>query len=351
MLDHKSLDKDQFCARMAVDQHGLFTHAQAMAAGLSPSDLYRRLAAGRLELLMPSVFGIAGIPWSWRRSLMAACLWSGAPTAASHRSAAAMWRWEGFRSSGTEISTTCARRPHGLPLIVHRVDKRLVAEISQVDGIPVTSPRRTLLDLAGFKHPRTERALDEACLKRQTSLESIWMLYEESWMRGRRGVAILRSLLVERTPGEAPTQGDLEALFRGIVRNNGLPEPVGQLPVQLPACTVHLDFAYPERTSPSSSTATPGTWTESRLSGTVNVIANSHCSGGGCSDSRGRSFDGMLRPWWRRSETTSKHRVGATSRIAPSPAHSARESFRRSGAGQRGPRDNHTCRARPRRGE
>jgi very-short-patch-repair endonuclease len=176
---------------------------------------------------------------------MAACLWAGPETAASHRAAAHLWGWNGFESPPIEISTTSRKRPHGLDIVAHRVDRYLLEEITSLAGIPVTSARRTLLDLCGKKHPRRERALDQALRDEIVSLRQIWRLYEKEWARGRRGIAILRDLLVERTPGQAPTQSELEDMLARIIREAGLPGPERQYEVALPSGTKYIDFAYP----------------------------------------------------------------------------------------------------------
>ena len=187
-----------------------------------------------------------GVPPSWHRDLLALCYWAGEGSAASHRAAARLWGLVGFSAAKLEISTT-ANRLHGrrLASTVHRVDEWLIPEIVTVQGIPTTSPRRTLLDLAGLKNPRTERAVDEALHKDIVTLGQIWRLYEEEWTRGRRGIAILRSILIERTPGRAPTQSELENLFWDFLRERALPLPKRQFFVRALGHAFHVDFAYP----------------------------------------------------------------------------------------------------------
>lgn len=231
---------------MGAEQFGLFNRAQARAAGLSEACICKRLRAGKLDLFLPNVYGIPGTPASWHQDQVGACLWAGEGSAASHRAAARIWEVDGFSDARVEISTITNKRPNGLNIAVHRVDRFLLPEIVTVSGIPTTSMRRTLLDLAGTKHPRTEVSLDHAIRRKLTSLGELWLLYEEDWTRGRRGIAILRTLLIDRTPGEAPTQSDLELLFRRIVRRANLPQPQQQYLVNLPSGPFHIDFAYPE---------------------------------------------------------------------------------------------------------
>ena len=177
---------------------------------------------------------------------MAACLWAGDGSAASHGSAAALWGFPGYREpESVEVSTNGSRRPKSLPVVVHRVDSHLLSEIQSVDGIPTTSVRRTLLDLCGARDRRAERALDHALLKEMTSLGRLWLLYDESWTQGRRGIAVLRAHLAERTVGRGPSDGELARLMWGIVRDFGLPTPSTEFRVDLQGYSIHADFAYP----------------------------------------------------------------------------------------------------------
>lgn len=129
---------------------------------------------------------------------------------------------------------------------VHRVRSELLSDINRVSGIPVTSVRWTLLDLAGIKHRRAERAVDQALAQELTSLGQMWRLYEEErWTRGRRGIAILRAFLIERTPGNAPDDSELERLLDKIIRDFGLPEPTRQAPIELAGRHIFADYCYP----------------------------------------------------------------------------------------------------------
>ena len=177
---------------------------------------------------------------------MGACLWAGEGAAVSNAAAARLWGLAGFQSASVEISTTRPKRNVALQFDVHRVREEIGREIQSLAGIPVTSVRCTLLDLAGIKHWRAERALDQALARELTSLGQMWLLYEHHWTRGRRGIAILRSFLRERTPGNTPDDSELERLLDEIIRDFDLPEPSRQLWIDLPDKRVRIDHAYPD---------------------------------------------------------------------------------------------------------
>ncbi|MGH2729496.1 MAG: DUF559 domain-containing protein [Actinomycetota bacterium] len=228
-------------------QFGLFNLAQARAAGITRGALHHLINTRALMIELPRVYALSGAPKSWHRSLMAVCLWAGEKSAASHRSAAALWGFDGFGMGVVEISTA---RPQNAPrpgMTVHRVDSHLLDEIVTVNNIPTTSVPRTLLDLCAIKHARAEGALDHALTRRVTTLEQMWLFHDQEWLRGRRGIRVLRHLLIERTPGKAPTQGELERMMKRLITAEAFPEPVRQHEVILSFGPVHIDFAYPER--------------------------------------------------------------------------------------------------------
>ena len=240
------MSPDELCALTASTQYGLLSAPQAHAAGLSKHGISFRVRTARWVRLLPEVFLINGAPDSWHRQAMAACLWARDMVAVSHRAAARLWGLRGFGSAPVEISAYGNHRSDDLGFRTHRVSRHLVSEIVAIDSLPVTSVRRTLLDVAGIKHPRLEAALDQALIEKMTSLGELWLLYKEDWTRGRRGIAILRSHLITRTPGRAPTESDLERMLTGIVRDYALPEPTRQYPIDLPDREIRVDFSFPE---------------------------------------------------------------------------------------------------------
>jgi very-short-patch-repair endonuclease len=248
MPDHHP---DELCAAMAADQFGVISRAQLLATGLRQNAINHRLGRKRLELWLPGAYAVGGTPRSWNSHLMSAICWGGDGCAASHRAAARKWEFDGFRHAPIEISTTrwkhCSdlKLCDGTPVIVHRVDNRMLSEIVTVAGHPVTSVRRTIIDIAGRRHPRTESILDSALRRELSTVGQLWLLLEQEWMRGRRGVRIMRDLLAERTAGRAPTDSDLEIMLRNLIDAAKLPAPVHQFPVELPDAVIHIDLAYP----------------------------------------------------------------------------------------------------------
>jgi very-short-patch-repair endonuclease len=242
----ENVHPDERCSVIASTQFGLINLAQTRACRMRRAQVNHRLETGRWRPVLPTVYCINGSPSSWEQDAMGACLWAGEGAALSHKAAARRWDFNGFANAPVEISTIKSKRNVALPFLVHRVSPALVREIETLGGLPVTSVRRTILDLTETREPRAERVLDQAIARDLTSLGQMWLLYEEEWTRGRRGIAILRARLSERTPGRGPDDSELELLLEAIIRDFALPEPFRQRPVSLSMKDIRVDYCYPD---------------------------------------------------------------------------------------------------------
>lgn len=91
------------------------------------------------------------------------------------------------------------------------------------DGIPVTSPFRTIFDLAAVVSKRElERAWHEAEVRQMTDRVSLPLLLER--YPGRRGTRALRELLGSDAP-VGITRNDFEEAFLALIDAYGLPRP------------------------------------------------------------------------------------------------------------------------------
>ena len=107
-------------ATIAVAQHGVFSRSQALSSGISRHQIDRRVKSGAWRVVHPGVYAMPGVPLNWKSFLVAACLYGGEGSAASHRSAAALWSLRGFRPEVVEI--TCTRHLRKPPFIVHHAE-------------------------------------------------------------------------------------------------------------------------------------------------------------------------------------------------------------------------------------
>lgn len=155
---------------------------------------------------------------------MAAVLLCAPNAVLSHNSAAAWWGMAG-ESSGDPVHVTVRHRNAGSKpgVRAHRVSDLIRGDVRTRHGVPVTSPTRTLLDLAATSDGRTlERALDEALALRLARERDVARALEGR--TGRPGTARLRDLL-DDAPGSTRTRAESEERFLALVRRAELPTP------------------------------------------------------------------------------------------------------------------------------
>ncbi|MGH2963711.1 MAG: DUF559 domain-containing protein [Solirubrobacterales bacterium] len=220
-------------------QHGVIARAQLLETGFHPQAIKHRIAKGRLHPILRGVYAVGRPQVTTRGSWMAAVLSCGSGAVLSHASALALWEIGGESRGPIEISvpTQGGRRRTGV--IVHCRAALHANDVTQHDGIPVTAPIRTLVDIAcRLGSRRLERAIRESDTRGLCNPEELRAALDE--MRGQRGVGVLRRVLDRHT--FVMTDSELERLFVPIARQAGLPKPQTQCMVN----GFRVDFLWPE---------------------------------------------------------------------------------------------------------
>src|SRR4051812_41182655 len=152
----RKIDLDHRISERATAQHGPITRSQLRELGLSDERINRRLAAGKLTRLYPGVFAVGQRAMPREGRWMAAVLACGERAVLSHADAGTLW--DLVPSRGTVIHVMTPSRSGRVPdrgrVRLHRVGALADDERTVRDGIPVTTPARTLLDLAPSLRPR-----------------------------------------------------------------------------------------------------------------------------------------------------------------------------------------------------
>ena len=147
--------------------------------------------------------------------------------------AAAHWSFPGFRFE--PIHVIRLRDGTFPPVRFARLHTTTVFTNTQLvdsDGVLITTPARTLFDLAGQVHPgRLERLIDRAWARRLINWHIMNRTFRELQSRGRAGIAVMRELLEARPIDYAPPESNLEARFRQLLRDDGQVEMDRQLNV------------------------------------------------------------------------------------------------------------------------
>ncbi len=234
---------DRAIAELAERQHGVVALWQLEALGLSASAVHKRAAGGRLHRVHRGVYAVGrpGLSANGRR--LAAVLTYGRDAVLSHRSAAGLWGLRRDNRSGTDVSLP-RRSVRARPGIdIHGTGTLTAADVTVVDGIPVTTVARTLVDLGDATSRRAvETAVEQAEVLRLFDLQAIEQAIARA--RNRRGPALLSSLL-EGQRGQTLTESNLEEAFLAIVRRAGLPDPETNAHMTLPDGTpIRIDFLW-----------------------------------------------------------------------------------------------------------
>src|SRR3954454_214440 len=222
---------DRAVAARAWQQYGVVARSQLRELGMSDRGVAHRVAAGRLHRIHTGVYAVGHTVLGARGRWMAAVLACGPSAVLSHAAARALWD---LRRSETGIVDGTLPGPGGRRprpgVRIHRA--RSLDGLTDVkDGIPVTTPARTVVDLAATLDRRgIERLLDRAeelMLGDVLSFDAIARAHA-----GHRGAHRLLTTLHGHAPGSTITRSDLEELFLALCRRAGLPRPRVNHPVE-----------------------------------------------------------------------------------------------------------------------
>lgn len=204
-------DADRRLARLTRRQHGVFSAHQAERCGLSQRTVSARARAGRYSRVQPGVYRVAAAPDGRRARYMAAVLavtTDDDPAVLSHRSAADLW---GIGTGHDEVIHVVSGTHHPGRLDgvrAHRTKALPEHHRAEHDGIPVTSPERTLCELAGcVGYERLRRAVATAVRRDLVTAANVAAtMFELGRIRGKRKLGMV---LAELSPLEREGIGSL----------------------------------------------------------------------------------------------------------------------------------------------
>ncbi|MCU1456824.1 MAG: hypothetical protein JWL73_916 [Actinomycetia bacterium] len=230
-------------ARVAAAQHGVFSRAQALASGFSVRMIDKRVMQGRWIRADFAVYRPVTTAPTWHQVLMAACL--AGPALASHRAGARIWSYPPFLTAAPEVASYRHRRRRTNGVIWHETRFLEARDATVIDGIPVTSATRTIIDLSTVATvSEIEIALDNA---RHRGLTDADRVAEELERMGRPfGTRRIREVLALKSTREAPGESPLETRTAMLLRGSDLPRVTPQFEVVDDGHFVgRVDFAWP----------------------------------------------------------------------------------------------------------
>jgi hypothetical protein len=157
-----------------------------------------------------------------------------------------LWKLLGFeRAREIELIVPRGRRRAHQGHIVHFLNSLPASDLTLIDAIPVTTPSRTILDLASVVRVEVlEELLDDALGRRMSTIPRLQR--QIAAVGPRPGLTMLRTLLDARDTTRAIPESVLETKIFRVLKKAGLPTPVTQFEIrdgnQLIA---RVDFAFP----------------------------------------------------------------------------------------------------------
>ena len=216
---------DRAIAELAEAQRGVVTRRQVLELGIEAGAIKHRVRTGRLHPLHRGVYLVGhAVPPEGAREI-AAVLASGPRAVLSHRSAARVWKLLPYPATPTPVEITLVRAHAATRagIRIHRVRMLARRDVRILSGLPITTPARTLLDLAAVVPTcLLERAIAEAQVRRLVRRRDL--LEKLGRNRGRSGTQALRRLL-DLDGGPAPTRSEAERRLLRLLRAAELPIP------------------------------------------------------------------------------------------------------------------------------
>jgi hypothetical protein len=221
-------DNRRFTA-VATGQLGSFSRRQAHATGISDRQLRSRVQSGFLEQIGAHAFRLIGAEHGLLGDVRGLVLDIGEPCWASGPTAAAMHGFDGFTvRRPLHVTVRRDRNVRRLGAVVHTTMYLPPIDRETKDSVPVTSPTRTLVDLAGYETAsRLAAAMDSAFRDGLSSEDLLHRRIAELRGRGRFGIPRLLGVL----EGQEITRGGhswLEREFLRLLAAAGLPKPLTQ---------------------------------------------------------------------------------------------------------------------------
>jgi very-short-patch-repair endonuclease len=188
--------------------------------GISEAAICRWIASGYLIACLPRVYAVGHVATSQEARLFEAILFAGPDAVLSHGTAA--W-WRGLLSwpvRSTHISTPRQIKTSPPGLTIH---SRRQLDVETVNGLPVTTVTKTLLDLAASESLKLVRhALAQLDYTGGFAPAELYA----ACGHGRRGSAGLASALREHLPELARTRSELEVQFVLLCERFQIPMPL-----------------------------------------------------------------------------------------------------------------------------
>lgn len=234
---------DRRLLALAAQQHWLVNRRMVRRAGLTSRQWCRRVEEGSWVPMHPTVWRHVATPVTWELRVRAGAMWLGRQAALAGAAAGRWWGLDGFEEVETVAFVVPRRRRSVQGISLHTTHDWNATDLLSRNGVRVTTVTRTIIDMVGQGVPlrQIESAIDSGIRLRRTSLVTLHRRLEQLGRPGRRGVRLLREVLLD-SGGES----DLERRFLRLMRTAGLPRPEVQVAFRRESGrAMRVDFLFP----------------------------------------------------------------------------------------------------------
>ena len=234
---------DAVVADAAAADWGVLSLEELAECGLSRHAVARRAERGLLHRRHRGVYAVGHRELTKGGAWLAAVKAGGRSAALSHYSGAANWgfvEWDG-RTPEITVPAPAARRHPGIR--VHESKLLTPKDVMSRDGIPVTSPAWTLLDLASvLPYKPLRRAVREAMGLRRVAIPQLVAVLARGG--GRRGAAKLARIIAD---GYTPTESVLADIVLELIMAGGFEKPDVSKPLVIDGRRLVPDFRWADQ--------------------------------------------------------------------------------------------------------
>lgn len=232
-------------AALAECQHGVVSRNQLRRLGVGEATIDRSIVSCRLFPLFRGVFGVGHAGVGRMGRLLAATLACGEGSVVSHGTAAALLGiWERYPRRIDVIAPVQAGRKVAGVFRRH-TPPPLPRDAYVHEGIPCTSPSRTIVDVAGIaREPSLRRTIEQAAVLRMLNVPEI-----DAILAGgprRRGSPVLRIVLGDwrRYPPAIRLRSPMEAKLLPLLSRRGIPIPECNEVLTIDGERIQVDFLW-----------------------------------------------------------------------------------------------------------
>jgi hypothetical protein len=238
-------DLERKVSAIEKSQLGLTSRDQLDELGLTRTAIEKRVLKGVSERARRGVLSNAGVAPSYEQRVLAAILAAGSGAYASHECAGQLWASPLPRAAPIEILSSMKLQHRLVNVKCHRscyIDER---DVTELEGIPITTPERTIVDIsARFDAKVIGRLIDDALRRKIATLGKFVETAERLGSAPGRSRKKMLTLLSRRDAEVTKRESTLEDFVFESLRRFRLPVPVAQHQVLVNGRKRWIDLCY-----------------------------------------------------------------------------------------------------------